>query len=144
MKSFITWMSIVKAPIWVDFLRIVVGAFIVYKGIIFTINFHDFTKDIRSEGWLMVASHMAHAIIFIHLVCGSLLTLGVASRWMSLLNIPILTGAVLFSYQKMTEGKGYLELETTLGVLAVLLLIFYFGSGRLSLDKIERRNKGLD
>ena len=134
MEKFINWLNSIQAPVWIDPIRIAVGAFIVYKGIDFVNHYESFTRNIESVGWIFIAAHFAQAIIFIHLVCGVVLVLGAATRIMSLANIPILVGAVVFNYLKISTSDSYIELETTIGVLAFLILIFFYGAGKFSLD----------
>lgn len=124
----------VKAPIWVDFVRIAVGLFIIYKGVIFTNNFEGFTSNIQSVGWIYIASHLSIGIIFIHLVCGIILVLGAYTRWMSLLNLPILIGAVVFNIKRISMVDDYIELEMAIIISLLLMVIIYFGSGKLSLE----------
>ena len=126
-------------PILIDLLRIATGGFIVYKGIVFATNFQSFTGDIETVGWILIAAHMGQGIIFVHIVGGSLLLLGGATRLMSLLNIPILAGAVLFNYKKMLTVDNYMELSTTIILLVILLVILMAGSGRLSIEKMRKR-----
>ena len=83
---------------------------------------------------------MGQLIIFVHVVCGSLLLLGGATRLMSLLNIPILTGAVIFNYQKMLTIENYVELETTVVLLVVLFLLLATGSGRFAIENMRKRS----
>jgi putative oxidoreductase len=130
-----------NAPVWVDFLRVAVGAFIVFKGVVFVLNIDLFVANISSVGWIYVAAHLAHVIIFVHLVCGVVLVAGAYTRVMSLLNIPILAGAVIFNYKKMLTADNYMELEIAIGVLVVLILVFIMGGGRFSLDGKRSKNK---
>ena len=141
MGDLLTKLKAYNPPILVDFLRIAAGGFIVYKGIIFAANFQSFTSNIESVGWIMIAAHMGQVIIFIHVVCGSLLMLGGATRLMSLLNIPILAGAVIFNYMKMLTVENYVELETTIVLLVVLLIILATGSGRFSIEHMRKPSK---
>lgn len=67
------------------------------------------------------------------------LTLGAATRLMSLANIPILAGAVIFNYKQVLASHNYMEFDMALIVLAALILVFFMGGGRFSLD--YRRKK---
>lgn len=127
----------INPPIIVDFLRIALGGFITFKGIVFASNFDSFTANIQSVGWVFVAAHLAHAIIFIHMAGGIILMCGALTRWMCLLNIPILAGAVIFNYKKMLTADNYMELPTAIIILALLILIAILGSGKFSLDYVR-------
>ncbi len=139
MNKFINWLTSINAPVWVDPIRIIVGGFIFYKGIIFANNFESFTENIASVGWVLVAAHLAHAILFIHLVSGIILVLGAATRIMSIVNIPILAGAVIFNYKNLLNVGNYMELDLAIIALLMLILVFFMGGGRFSLD--YRRKK---
>ena len=133
MEKFIAWLESLKAPLWVDVLRIVAGIAIVYKGIVFVSDFQSFTGEISTVGWIYIAAHLGHAIIFVHLVCGPVLLFGAYTRVMSLLNIPILAGAVVFNYQKMMVSSDT-EFPLTVGILVFLIITFFYGGGEWSLD----------
>lgn len=140
MKKFITWLESLHAPIWVDVLRMITGILLVYKGLVFMNNIEGFANDISSVGWIFIAAHLAQVIIFVHLVCGAVLVLGAYTRVMSLLNIPILAGAVLFNLQKLMLQADYMELPVALITLALLVLVFFMGGGEWSLDH-KRKGK---
>ncbi|MEQ8904861.1 DoxX family protein [Ekhidna sp.] len=127
----------IQPPIFVDLLRILLGGFITYKGIVFASNFDSFTANIQSVGWVFVAAHLAHAIIFIHMAGGIILMCGALTRWMCLVNIPILAGAVIFNYLQMLTAENYMEFPMALATLGLLILIAITGSGKFSLDYIR-------
>lgn len=126
----------IRPPILVDILRIALGGFITYKGIVFASNFDSFTANIQSVGWIFVAAHLAHAIIFIHMAGGIILMCGAITRWMCLLNIPILAGAVIFNYKQMLTADNYMEFPVAVTILLLLILVAITGSGKFSLDYI--------
>lgn len=134
----------IRPPILVDILRIALGGFITYKGIVFASNFDSFTANIQSVGWVFVAAHLAHAIIFIHMAGGIILMCGALTRWMCLLNIPILAGAVMFNYLKMLTADNYMELPMAAVVLGLLILIAITGSGKFSLDFVRSQRLGMN
>ncbi|WP_424961917.1 DoxX family protein [Ekhidna sp.] len=129
----------INPPILVDFLRIALGGFVTYKGIVFASNFDSFTANIQSVGWVFVAAHLAHAIIFIHMAGGIILMTGALTRWMCLLNIPILAGAVIFNYLQMLTASNYMELQTAVITLVLLIVIAITGSGKFSLDYLREQ-----
>lgn len=141
MKKFMTWLESLNAPLWVDVLRIIVGILIVYKGVEFMSNMESFASDISSVGWIYIAAHLAHVIIFVHLVCGAILLFGGYTRLMSLLNIPILAGAVVFNFKKMLLSADYMELPLAIVTLILLIIVFFMGGGEWSLDYKRRARK---
>jgi uncharacterized membrane protein YphA (DoxX/SURF4 family) len=71
-----------------------------------------------------------------------MLTVGLLTRWVALLQVPILVGAIVFIN---TQKSGFAaQSELGLAVLVLLLLIFFLveGSGPLSLDHYFHKNRG--
>jgi len=77
---------------------------------------------------------LGHYIIMSHIVGGLFMVLGIFSRFVTLLNIPILLGAVLFIHGGDALLRGGQELEFSLLVLILLVLTAVAGPGRLSMD----------
>lgn len=125
-----------------DYLRIILGIFIVYKGIIFTIDIPEL-QTMTAQVSVMLGAFLSTFVTAVHLIGGTLLMLGLFTRWMSLLQIPILAGAVIFvNYPKgFLSVAGTTELSTSIIVLIGLLLFFALGSGEKSIDEIRRRDK---
>ena len=76
-----------------------------------------------------------------HLAGGLLLSIGLLTRLGSLLQIPILFGAVFLIHLKqglISEGQS---LELSVLVLVLLLIYFVFGSGVLSVDNYLKKKK---
>jgi uncharacterized membrane protein YphA (DoxX/SURF4 family) len=139
-KSINAWLDSRHPPAGMDFIRILLGIFIVYKGVQFTSNFQQFTADIESIGWAFIAAHAAQYILFIHFVGGLLIVMGAFTRAMCLLNLPILAGAVVFNSQKYFTMQN-MELPVAAIVLALLIIFFIYGSGRISVDELRRKGK---
>ncbi len=135
------WFDAKKAPAWLDFFRIAVGIYIIYKGIEFMMNFNAFTENINSVGWVFIAVHAAHYIIFIHLVGGAVIALGAYTRLSAAINIPILIGAVDFNLIRLQSGN-YAEFIASLVVLGFLIAFFIYGEGKYSINEI-RKNREL-
>ena len=136
-KSIDTWLDTKKAPVWMDIVRIILGLFIVYKGYEFTSNFEIFTQNVGSIGVAFMAAHLAHYIIFVHLVGGILLALGTFTRSMCILNLPILVGAVIFNYSHFNTVET-MGLPVAIIVLIMLVLIMIYGAGNYSLNAIKK------
>jgi uncharacterized membrane protein YphA (DoxX/SURF4 family) len=84
---------------------------------------------------------LAHYIVFAHILGGPMLVFGLYTRIVSLINLPVLIGAVIF----VNSPKGFLsignhmELEMSLIVLAGLIVLMIFGAGRYSIDAKRRK-----
>lgn len=126
-----------------DYIRIVVGIFITYKGFSFLMNM-DALYGLTSNMNLMFASAaIAHYVLFFHAFGGPLIILGIYTRLICVLQVPILLGAIFL----VNSPKGFLsmgdhmELETSIITLLAILLFIVFGAGKLSIDEIRRNQE---
>jgi uncharacterized membrane protein YphA (DoxX/SURF4 family) len=85
---------------------------------------------------------LAHYVIFAHILGGPLIIAGLFTRFVCLLQLPVLLGAVIFvNYPKGFLSIGsYLELWVSLLVLVALVVFMIFGAGRYSLDAKRRKD----
>src|SRR6185437_6651384 len=76
-------------PLWLDFVRILLGAFLCYKGVDFLMNMGQMLNLItnRMSFGTFAAMLMSNYISFAHLLGGILLILGVLTRFACLVNI---------------------------------------------------------
>jgi len=124
-------------PKWLDIIRVVLGGFLVIKGIDF-INHMDRLTDLMGRSRFLGSLSLgllAHYIVFAHLVGGALIAAGLLTRLACLVQIPILIGAVFF----INSSAGILAPYDVLwlSVIVLLLLVFFLisGSGPLSVDE---------
>jgi len=128
-----------KLPIWLTFIRIVLGIILCWKGILFIhdssgleymlqSNMHNISsdKDIKI---------LAYVIPYINLLGGLFIASGLYTRWASIIQIPILIGAVIL----LNTGKGIVvnNYESVLSMIVLILLIVFAvkGSGFISADE---------
>ncbi len=76
-----------------------------------------------------------------HLIGGFSLAVGLLTRLGSLLQIPILFGAVFLIHLKQGLLSVGQSLELSVLVLVLLLIYFVFGSGKLSFDDRIKKKK---
>jgi putative oxidoreductase len=136
-----TW-SAAHHPRWLVIVRIGLGLILMAKGINFM---HDssllnslFTGNAEqaqnNTHWLPIL------ITWANLLGGLMILIGMWTRLMCLLQIPILLGAIIF----ITRIDGIsVEREMGLAILALILTVFFLfeGSGPLSLDRYFERNR---
>ncbi len=126
-----------------DYVRIVVGLFITYKGFSFLMNIEDLYGLVGSMDIQFTSIIIAHYVVFFHTFGGPLILLGIFTRVVSALQIPILLGAILL----VNSPKGFLsmgdhmELEISIITLIAIILFIIFGAGKLSIDHIRRKDK---
>lgn len=127
-------------PRWLTFLRIAVGLVLIAKGISF---FHDSStleKMIHDRGWGIFennAQTMSVLITYANLLGGVFIATGLFTRWISVIQIPLLIGAVVFNVQ---EGVSFSNTEFFLSAITLLLLCVFVvkGSGPISADEFFR------
>ena len=130
-------------PRWLVIVRIGLGLFLLAKGINFM---HDSTLlDRLLYGGASMAENETHwlplIITWANLLGGFLIMIGLWTRLICLLQVPILIGAILFINSQ--RGGFASESELGLAILSLVLVIFFLieGSGRLSLDAYFEKNK---
>jgi putative oxidoreductase len=125
-------------PKILDAIRMLLGIFLVVKGWIF---FNDAAylreliignRAIRQSPEIITA--LIYCVIYIHLVGGALIFLGLYTRLWALLQLPIVFGAVFFVNIVCPFVSS--ELWLSMLVLALLFLFVVIGSGPLSLDHL--------
>ncbi|MBN3581482.1 DoxX family protein [Algoriphagus aestuarii] len=123
-------------PQWIDFLRIILGLFILYKGILFISDTDALLALMNNADLQFVNLGLAHFVAFAHLVGGLLIAMGLVTRIAVSFQIPILLGAVLFvnSQQGFLSVSNNLEFGISLVVLILLIVFLIYGSGKFSVD----------
>lgn len=127
--KFATLMSNLGA---VDALRIYLGVALVMKGIYFVMNMHEIEILVGSIG--QFENLVAWYVVFVHIVGGFTLALGLGTRIAAALNITVLLGAVFFVHSAeglFSRGQG---MEFSLFVLFALCLVLWRGAGKVSFD----------
>lgn len=91
---------------------------------------------------IMLAAFLSTYVTTAHLIGGALLVFGLFNRWMSLIQIPILLGAVfLVNFPKgFLSMAGNIEFGTSIIVLVGLLFFFVMGPSPNSIDELRRKD----
>ncbi len=117
-----------------DALRVFLGVALVAKGIYFVMNMQEIEALAGSIG--QFENVTAWYVVFVHIVGGFSLAVGLATRIASTLNISVLLGAVIFVHSAeglFSKGQG---MEFSLLVLFALCLVLWRGAGKVSVDHI--------
>lgn len=124
-------------PKWIDLVRVVLGIFLCYRGVVFLENMSAELGRIANyvssaSFWLL---SLGHLIVFAHLLGGVLLVLGMLTRFACLINIPVLIGAIIFGGSATGLWTPFAEI--LLAILVLLLLCYFLvaGNGRWSFDR---------
>jgi putative oxidoreductase len=132
-------------PGFLDIFRIALGLFITYKGLDFITNMDELEMTASGANIAYAGAALAHYIVFAHILGGPLIAVGLFTRVVSVIQLPILIGAVIFvNYPKGFLSLGnHMELEISLIVLVGLIVFIVFGAGKYSIDAKRRKEMGM-
>jgi len=119
-------------PQWLDIVRILLGAFLCYKGVEFLYNMGSMLSLLSNKMAFGSFSSMlmSNYIAFAHILGGVLLIMGVLVRFACLLQIPILLGAIFFINMNPEMYRPLSELTLSIVVLLLLCLFLVVGNGK--------------
>ncbi len=130
-------------PRWLDGIRIALGFILAAKGMMIIgntaqVQFLLYSNHLFGFSELLV-SMAIHIVVFIHLTGGTLIALGLLTRFAAVIQMPILLCAIVFV--NIGQGFSVLNTELWLSVLVFCLLILFWivGSGPLSVDTAIRK-----
>ena len=126
-------------PSWLVVGRVALGIGLHLKGIMFLSN-SAYLENLLNESILSnTTSWLSLLITWAHLLGGVLITIGLLTRFATLLQIPILIGAVIFNLSLGINTSGS---ELILSVVMLLLVIFFFveGGGKISMDEYLKKH----
>jgi uncharacterized membrane protein YphA (DoxX/SURF4 family) len=129
--------------VFIDLVRIYLGIGLFAKGVFFMFHQDYLLSLVQESGDLFIApATVAHYVIPVHMLGGLLLALGLLTRVAAVAQLPILVGAMFWVYlPKMMAVEPRQNLEFSALVLFLMVLIFVYGAGRLSLDHYLARRE---
>lgn len=132
-------------PGFLDVFRIALGVFLTYKGLDFITNMDELEMTASGVNIAYAGAALAHYIVFAHILGGPLIAVGLFTRIVAVIQLPILIGAVIFvNYPKGFLSLGnHMELEISLIVLVGLVVFIVFGAGKYSIDAKRRKEMGM-
>ena len=121
-------------PKWLVVLRVVLGLGLFFKGFGFIQNSVELTSFFSATSYFGKANWINTVIPWIHLLGGSMIIVGLFTRMWTLVQIPILLGAIFFVNAKTGAFAG--ETDVMFPIIILVLLVFFFieGGGPISLD----------
>jgi putative oxidoreductase len=127
-----------KQPVWLTFFRVILGLILFWKGIEFIQDSSKLESMLQNSGFHVLNNNtkiLAFIIPYINLLGGLFIASGLFTRWTSLLQIPIVVGAVIFS--NMEGGMSFSNTDLILSVITLILLVVFVikGSGYISADE---------
>jgi uncharacterized membrane protein YphA (DoxX/SURF4 family) len=125
-------------PKWLTLFRILLGFIILWKGFSFFKNTIAVETIVKGGSIELMSSNseiIAFIITYVNLLGGFFIMVGLFTRWMCMIQIPILLSAILFVNLK--DGMSLTNSELILSVVVLVLLIVFAikGSGLISADE---------
>ncbi|GAB3527332.1 hypothetical protein GCM10027443_03720 [Pontibacter brevis] len=128
-------------PVWMDGLRILLGLFLFFKGMMFL----EYTSDvfyIFSERQDIIGTRHASLLTStVHMVGGLMIAFGCLTRLALLCQFPILLGAVMIVNPQRGVHMQNTELWLSIIITGLLLFLMIVGPGRYSVDNKILRQK---
>ena len=123
-------------PKFLDIIRIALGIFLLLKGLGFMDNTANLKSIIENSSDITVSPALLMALVyyvtFVHLVGGTLIALGIMTRFSALMQIPVVFGAVFFV--NILQSPFNTDLTSSVAALIFLVVFAVIGSGKLSLE----------
>lgn len=126
-------------PHWVVTVRLVLGICLIYKGFDFIQHkdqlaaFFAGTSSLKSLAWTV------NLLPWVHIIGGIMIFVGFFTRFMCLVQIPIVLAAVVFVNVGEGIKGGQSELPFSFLMLVLLIVFFIEGGGYMSLDNYIRK-----
>ena len=126
-------------PKWLDYIRIALGLFLCYKAISFLTNM-SYLAALMNNANMGGSSFMillfGQFIVIVTILSGIFLIMGLHTRLVSLIQIPILVGAIVLLNRPGSSAVNPLDLLLTVVTLILLIGFLIVGNGPLSYDKL--------
>lgn len=130
-----------KRHCWIEALRIFIGALFLYKGYYFVENL-SLVYDYIDETMPVNAFLVSHYVVFAHLAGGLMIIFGMLTRIAVLAQMPIvILGAIYYTGKGSTFFGPTAELEYSLLILVLLIVFFFYGAGKCSVDHYILRTR---
>jgi putative oxidoreductase len=128
-------------PKFLDIIRIALGIFLLLKGLGFMDNTANLRSIIENQTDISVSPgilmSLVYYVTFVHLVGGTLIALGILTRFSSLMQIPVVFGAVFFV--NFLQSPFNTDLISSIVVLIFLVVFAVLGPGKISLENYLTR-----
>lgn len=125
-------------PKWLTILRVILGFIILWKGFTFFKDAVTVENLLKSGGFSLLndkSAVMAFFITYFNLLGGFFIIVGLFTRWICIIQIPIIIVAIGFVNSR--NGVSISNSELILSIIVLILLVVFAikGSGILSADE---------
>ncbi len=127
-----------NVPKWIVILRVVLGISLILKAFTFFNNKAELAKYFSEDSFLKNMVWLIDYVPWVHVVGGILILVGFFTRLASLVQIPILFGAVVFVNMKQGVGSGS-DLPFSFLILVLVIAFSFVGGGYMSMDNTFRK-----
>jgi uncharacterized membrane protein YphA (DoxX/SURF4 family) len=133
-RDIVDWISDNREVV-VDLVRLYLGVGLFVRGVLFAATPAGVGVLVDLSEFSLASAALAHYVTFAHLLGGLMLAAGLLTRLASLIQLPILAGAVFLVH--LPEGllAADQSLEFSALVLFLLVVVFVFGGGPWSADR---------
>ena len=127
---------------WIVVFRVILGLSLFLKGIQF-IQDKSLIRKVFSESLILQDYFWLQTLIpWLNILCGFFIVIGVFTRLMVALQIPIIIGAIVFVNSQKGVYEGESELALSIVILVLLFVFLVIGGGNLSWSQlIDKENK---
>jgi len=120
-----------------DLLRVFLGVALAIKGIYFILNTGVVEAQLGT-GFAEVGALVSWFVVLVHGVGGIALAMGLATRFVSAMNLLVLAGAVFFVHSFEGVFGSNSDLQMAILVLVALVATLWRGSSKFSMDYLLR------
>lgn len=117
-----------------DAIRVYLGAGLFFRGLVLLLTDTGLEQLTSGAAPSITTTGIALYVIVAHVVGGAFLTIGLYTRLASLLQLPVLGGAIVLVHWQDGLLSANQSLEFSVLVLFLLVLVLLFGGGQWSLD----------
>ena len=136
-------LSKTRYAVWLLVLRIGLGLALFFKGIQFMRNDALLSEVIAVSPGIQKFVWLQVFIPWVHLFGGLMILIGLFTRWVSLVQIPLVVGAIFFIKQDSRVYFGNLELPLAILVFLLLLVFVVLGDGNLSWKRLIQSERSI-
>ena len=129
-------------PGWIDPLRIILGLFLIVKGVMLVGNSDLIVASVLNTKLQFIAFSAAMYSIGFLLVGGLLIMSGLLTRIIALFELPVLIAGIFFIHLPRVFAPVNYELSYSIITLLLLIFFLFFGSGPLSAEKLLEKTEG--
>lgn len=133
-------------PKWFDYVRILLGVFLCFKAILFLVDMSFLVSIMRAginkDVNAFAVVFLGQFVVIVTLLSGILLALGIHTRLVCLIQIPIMIGAIILLNNAGNTFTNTWDLLLTVLTLVLLVAFMIIGNGPLSYSRMfQEENK---